>query len=105
MRVTRFSSLLLLFCLLAPPLHADDNVHAILNEARAIDKQADAAQGAWLSTGELIKKAEQALQKGDTQMATQLAKKARMQAQQSLIQARDQQKNWAEPPYIRGSRQ
>jgi Rad3-related DNA helicase len=104
MHVSIYSSALLLLCLLAPPVHADDGVRTILDEARAIDNQANALQGAWVTTEQLIKNAEQALKKGDTKTALHLAKKARTEAQLSLSQAKDQQKNWAEPPYIRQSR-
>lgn len=104
MRISIYSSALFLLCLLAPAAHAGDSVHAILDEARVIDKQADTLHGAWLSTGKLIKKAEQTLKSGDTKTALQLAKKARIQAQLSLRQAKDQQKHWAVPPYLREPR-
>jgi phage shock protein A len=101
MRSYKYTSALLLLCLLAPPLATADSVPAVLNQARAVYKQADALQGAWLSTGKLIKDAEQALQKGDTDSARRLAKRARTEAQLSLEQAKEQQQHWAEPPYIR----
>ena len=54
-----------------------------------------------MSTEDLIKKAEEALKKGDNKTATQLATKAREEAQASISQATDQLKNWSEPPYIK----
>lgn len=101
MRHFIFSLILLPLLLVTLPALADNSAQAILNEAKAVFKQADELQGAWVTTEKLIKGAEEALKKGDTKAAMQLATKAKVEADMSLAQAKEQQKNWAEPPYIR----
>ena len=101
-RITYSTILIFLIPLFVVPATVTaDAPEAVLNEAKALFKQANDLQGAWISTEELIKKAEEALKKGDNNAATQLAIKAREEAQASVLQANDQLKNWSEPPYIR----
>lgn len=86
-----------LFCMSA---QAAESVNDILKETKVLYKKADKLQGAWVTTGKLIKKAEAALKKGDKSNALKLAKTARLEAKLSVAQAEDQVKHWAEPPYI-----
>lgn len=96
-----FLPVLFLSSWLATPAFAADTADAVLNEAKGLFKQANDLQGAWVTTEKLIKEAEQALKKGDQKTALQLAKKAKMEADLSITQAKEQVKNWAEPPYVR----
>lgn len=87
--------------LFTPVLHAEESVSDVLIETKALYKKADTLQGAWTTTGKLIKKAEAVANKGDKSKALTLAKKARQEARLSIAQAEEQAKNWAEPAYIK----
>lgn len=101
-RITYTTMLILLMPLLVVPATVTaETPETALSEAKTLFKQASDLQGAWVSTEDLIKKAEEALKKGDNKTATQLATKAREEAQASISQATDQLKNWSEPPYIK----
>ncbi len=96
-----FITLLSIVFLYCPLTQATESVHKILKETKALYKKADKLQGAWLTTGKLIKKAEVALKNGNKSKALKLAKKAKADAKMSIVQAREQAKNWAEPSYIK----
>lgn len=93
-------SILGLFFLFSPTLLAAESAKSVLTETKTLFKKADKLQGAWITTGKLIKKAEAALKKGDKAKSLKLAKKARLEARMSISQAEEQLKNWAEPSYI-----
>lgn len=93
-------SILSLFFLFSPILLAAESAKNVLMETKILFKNADKLQGAWITTGKLIKKAEAALKKGDKAKSLKLAKKARLESKMSLEQAEEQAKNWAEPAYI-----
>lgn len=95
-----FISLLGVVFLFSPLTQAAESVNDVLKETKVLYKKAVKLQGAWISTGKLIKKAEAVLKKGDKAKALVLAKKARSEAGMSIAQAEDQVKNWAEPSYI-----
>lgn len=86
-----------LYC---PSLHAGESTADVISEAKALFKEADQLQGAWVTTGKLIKSAEKALKKGQDNKALKLANKAKMEAKLSIAQAEEQLKNWSEPAYI-----
>ncbi len=95
-------SIMLIFLLFMPGSgFASENASKILGEARNFYKQADELQGAWISTGKLIQRAEQAIKSGNREAALKMAKKARFEAKHSLEQARDQLTNWSEPSYLK----
>lgn len=87
-----------LYC---PLTQAMESVNDVLKETKALYKKADKLQGAWLTTGKLIKKAEAALKKGNKAKALKLAKKAKTEARMSIAQAEEQATKWAEPSYIK----
>jgi len=90
-------SIVFLFC---PVIYAAESVGDVLKETKMLYKNAAKLQGAWVTTGKLIKKAEAALKKGDKATASKLVNKARIEARLSIAQAEEQAKNWAEPSYI-----
>ena len=89
-----------LFVLFSPVLLAAESAKSVLTESKLLFKKADKLQGAWITTGKLIKKAEAALKKGDKAKSLKFAKKASLEARLSIFQAEEQLKNWAEPSYI-----
>lgn len=91
-------SVVFLFC---PLTQATESVNDVLEETKALYKKADKLQGAWVTTGKLIKKAEVALKKGNKAKALKLAKKAKTEARMSIAQAEEQATKWAEPSYIK----
>ena len=93
-------SILGLFFLFSPVLLAAESAKSVITETKILFKKADKLQGAWITTGKLIKKAEVALKKGNKAMGLNLAKKARLEAKMSIVQAEEQAKIWAEPSYI-----
>ena len=94
--------LIFLLLLFLPVLsYAANTAQQILNDAIVINKKADALQGAWISTQNLIKKAKVAITSKNNNEALKIAKKAKSEAQLSLQQAQEQLKNWAEPPYVK----
>jgi len=102
--MNKYISYLAGMCLLAGlvlPLQAVESASATLAEAKQLFNKADKMQGAWITTAKLIKKAEAAMQKGDSKAALKLATKAKKEAQLSIAQAEEQLKNWSEPSYIR----
>lgn len=86
-----------LFC---PIIQATESVNDVLKETKLLYKKASKLQGAWNTTGKLIKKAEATLKKGDKTKALKLAQKAKTEANMSIAQSEEQIKNWAEPSYI-----
>ena len=90
-------SVVFLFC---SAIQAAESANDVLKETKVLYKKAAKLQGAWVTTGKLIKKAEAALKKGDKANALKLAKKARLEAGLSIAQAEEQAKNWSEPAYI-----
>ena len=80
---------------------ASETAEDVLTEAREMYKKADSLQGAWISTGKIIKQTEKALQTNKKSIALKLAKKARKEARLSYEQATEQLQNWSEPSYIR----
>ncbi len=99
---TKFTSIILfsVLFLFSPVIHAAESISDVLKETKMLYKNAAKLQGAWVTTGKLIKKAEAALKKGDKSTATKLANKARTEAKLSIAQAEEQAKNWTEPSYI-----
>lgn len=95
-----FFSLLSVVFLYCPLTQAAESIHDVLQETKALYKKADKLQGAWTTTGKLIKKAEVALKKGNKEKALNLAKKAKVEAEMSIAQAQDQARKWSEPSYI-----
>jgi len=89
--------IVLLFC---PAIQAAESANDVLKETKALYKKAAKLQGAWVTTGKLIKKSEAALKKGSKAKALTLAKKARSEARMSIAQAEEQARKWAEPAYI-----
>ncbi len=85
---------------LSPVLHAKESVEKILMETKMLYKKAAKIQGAWVTTGKLIKKSEAALKKGDRPTAEKLANKARVEVRLSIKQAEEQAQKWSEPSYI-----
>ncbi len=83
-----------------PMVSAGESPAAVLKEAKELYKKADKMQGAWITTGKLIKKSEEALKKGQNDKALKLAEKARIESKLSIALAEDQMNNWSEPPYI-----
>jgi nucleoid-associated protein YgaU len=63
-------------------------------EAKAANKEAAAAGYEWRDTGDLIKKAEEALAAGNTDEATKLANQARDQARAAIAQAELENKKY-----------
>lgn len=96
-----FITLLGVVFLFCPALQAAESTNDVLKETKVLYKKAAELQGAWVTTGKLIKKAEAALKKGSGAKALKLAKKARLEARMSIAQAEEQAKNWAEPAYIK----
>lgn len=95
-----FITLLGIVFLYCPLTQAAESVNDILKETKALYKKADKLQGAWLTTGKLIKKSEAELKKGNKHKALKLAKKAKAEAAMSIAQAEAQATKWAEPSYI-----
>jgi hypothetical protein len=87
--------------LFSPLTQAAESANKVLKETKLLYKKADQLQGAWTTTGKLIKKAESALKKGNKAKALKLAKKANIEVKMSITQAEEQAKNWAEPSYIK----
>ena len=96
-----FITLLGVVFLYCPLTQAAESVHDVLQETKALYKKADKLQGAWVTTGKLIKKAEAALKKGKKRSALKLAKKAKKEALMSIVQAEAEATKWAEPSYIK----
>ena len=96
-----FITLLGVVFLYCPLTQAAESVNNVLEETKALYKKADKLQGAWLTTGKLIKKAEAALKKGNKSKALKLAKKAKAEAKMSIAQVEEQATKWAEPSYIK----
>lgn len=95
-----FITLLGVVFLFCPVLQAAESANDVLKETKMLYKKAAKLQGAWVTTGKLIKKAEAAQKKGSEAKALKLAKKARSEARMSITQAEEQANNWAEPAYI-----
>ncbi len=88
---------------MASSVHAGETgaaEQAIL-EAKTANAKADSIQGAWVSTSELIKKAEEAAAKGDEAAAVDYAAMAKKEAELAYAQAAYEQENWSPPPYAR----
>lgn len=68
--------------------------------AKAEQKKADALQGAWVTTDELIKQAEKASGEGKHDKAIKLAKQAQKEAELAYAQADHERKHWSPPPYL-----
>ena len=67
-----------------------ESVNALIKEATAENKKAASMGGLWRDANKMIKKANAALEKGDTKKATKLAKKAKEQGKLGQMQAKDQ---------------
>jgi hypothetical protein len=93
-------TLLFAVSLNCPTIWAAETADQVLKETKVLYEKAEKLQGAWVTTGKLIKEAEVALKKGDQASALKLADKARTEARLSITQAEEQAKNWTEPPYI-----
>ena len=96
-----FITLLGVVCLVSPLAQAVESVDNVLKEAKALYKEANKLQGTWVTTKNMISKAEAALKKGNKAKALKLAKKAKNEARMSIAQAEEQAKNWTEPSYIK----
>jgi hypothetical protein len=71
-----------------------------IDEAKALQQRADSIQGGWMTTDELIAKAEAALAQGDRAKALALANQAKNEAVLAYRQAEEQRHNWSPPPYL-----
>ena len=79
---------------------AGPSAATVIDEAKALQQKADSIQGGWMTTDELIAKAEAALAQGDKAGALALASQAKKEAELAYQQAEEQQRNWSPPPYI-----
>ncbi|RXK87893.1 hypothetical protein EST62_05110 [Chlorobaculum sp. 24CR] len=77
--------------LLADP--AGDSA-ALIDQAEAARKQADALGYEWRDTASLIKDAKAALEKGQVEESNALASGALLQGRQAVAQAQFMEKNW-----------
>jgi hypothetical protein len=79
---------------------AGSSAQEAIEEAKVLQQRADSIQGGWITTDELIAKAEAALARGDEAEALALANKAKKEAQLAYQQAEQQQREWSPPPYL-----
>ncbi|MFZ0256157.1 MAG: hypothetical protein WAN46_11035 [Gammaproteobacteria bacterium] len=79
---------------------ADPSAQEAIEEAEVLQQKADSLQGGWMTTDELIAKAEAALAQGDNAEALALANQAKKEAALAYQQAERQQREWAPPPYL-----
>lgn len=79
---------------------AGPSVEEAIAEAKALQQRADSIQGGWMTTDELIAKAEAALAQGDRAQALARANQAKKEAELAYQQAEEQRRNWSPPPYL-----
>jgi len=79
----------------------EKEVQKAVQQAKQAFDEAVKAQGGWVTTKKLITSAELSATKGDRDKALELANQAKHEAQLSLQQALNQQKNWTEPGYLK----
>lgn len=72
-----------------------------IQEAKALQQAADSLQGAWITTDDLIARAEAALAQGHRGKALALAHRAKKEARLAHQQAEEQQRHWSPPPYLK----
>lgn len=70
---------------------SDTSAEQAIADAKSANAKASAMGAAWRDTGKIIKAAEDALAAGDEAAATDLANKARRQAENAMKQAKDQE--------------
>lgn len=97
---TTIITLFAIVFLFSPLTQAEESANDVLRETKVLYKKADQLQGAWTTTGKLIKQTEDELKKGNKTTALKLAKKAKKEAVMSIAQAEQQATQWAEPLYI-----
>ncbi len=75
-------------------------VSQAIKDAKASQSKADSLQGGWVTTDKLIKQAETAAKKGESDRALELAKKAKREAELAYAQAKEERDHWSPPPYL-----
>nr|MBS0021618.1 hypothetical protein [Gammaproteobacteria bacterium] len=79
---------------------AGPSAQEAIEKAQALQQKADSIQGGWVTTDELLAKAEAALVQGDKAQALALANQAKKEAELAYQQAAQQQREWSPPPYL-----
>lgn len=95
-----FSVMILLGPLFCHYAVAGPSAEDAIEQAKALQQKADSLQGGWITTDELIAKAEAALAQGNHEKALALASRAKREAELAYQQAEDQRRNWSPPPYV-----
>lgn len=93
-------AVLLAASVVSMPGFAGDTARKAIEAAKTAQEKADSLQGGWITTDELISKAEAALAEGDEQKALTLAKRAKREAELAYVQAERERKHWSPPPYL-----
>lgn len=95
-----FAAIVVLGVLSCHHVAAGSSAAQAIDEAKALQEKADSIQGGWVSTEELIAKAEAALLQGNQVEALALANRAKKEADLAYRQAEEQQRNWSAPRYL-----
>ena len=72
----------------------EQSFNASYEAADAARKKAASMDYEWRDTGKMLKKAKEAAAKGDYMTAEKLAKKAEMQGEMAVAQAKEQEQAW-----------
>ena len=72
----------------------EQSFNASYEAADAARKKAASMNYEWRDTGKMLKKAKEAAAKGDYMTAEKLAKKAEMQGEMAVAQAKEQEQAW-----------
>lgn len=75
---------------------AESDVESVLAEAASLHQQALALEHGWSVTEPLMEEARAALAAGDSERAEEIARRARLTAEQAVEQARREQTAWRE---------